>query len=154
LKKSVALVLGFVLLFSVMVGTASAATPLESSFSGVMGTPYKYGGTTSKGFDCSGFTRYVFAKFDIYLPHSSKGQASEGERVAKSDLRAGDLVFFNTGGSGISHVGIYLGDGVFVHSSTNKGVTKSRLSESYYANRYVTAARVLSDAQYNELTGN
>jgi cell wall-associated NlpC family hydrolase len=133
-----------------MVESAFAESRLEAKVDKLIGIDYDYGGTTTSGFDCSGFTMYVFSQFGIDLVHSSKGQAREGYAVAKSNLRAGDLVFFNTGGSGISHVGIYLGDGVFVHASTNHGVIKDRLSSSYYAKRYVTARRVLSTEQYKE----
>lgn len=134
-----------------MVGNASAETPLSASVNALMGTPYKYGGTTLRGFDCSGFTSYVFDGFGIELSRSSKTQALEGAWVDKSDLRPGDLVFFNTDGKSISHVGIYVGNGKFAHSATNKGVTINGLNESYYAKRYVTARRVLDDAAYEQL---
>lgn len=137
---------------SISVGSAFAETPLSSAVNEGLGTPYKYAGTTLKGFDCSGYTSWVFKKLGISLPHTSKGQAEEGEWVDKDNLRPGDLVFFDTsGGAGISHVGIYVGDGKFYHSATNKGVTVTRLSDSYYEKRYVTARRVLSDAQYNQV---
>lgn len=116
-----------------------------------LGAPYKWAGTTKKGFDCSGYTSFVFAKFDIDLPHTSKGQAGLGTTVALDDLRPGDLVFYNTDGKGISHVGIYVGDGKFYHSATNKGVTVTKLSDSYYTKRFVTAKRILSDEQYQTL---
>jgi lipoprotein Spr len=125
---------------------------MDKAVDELVGTPYRWAGTTTKGFDCSGFTSYLFDEFGIDLPHSSKSQNSEGYWVDKSDLRKGDLVFFNTDGSGISHVGMYLGNGEFVHSATNQGVVKNKLSESYYAKRYVSARRVLWDDIYNQLT--
>jgi hypothetical protein len=151
LKKAALFVFAFVLSLSFMVSSASAATELDTKIDKVLGIRYLWAGTTTKGFDCSGFTRYIFAQFDIDLSHSSRGQSTEGDKVAKSDLRAGDLVFFNTGGAGISHVGIYVGDGYFVHSANNAGVAKNKLSESYYAKRYVTAGRVLSDKAYAQI---
>jgi hypothetical protein len=148
LKKASLFVLALFLSFGFMVSSASAATELNTKIEKVMGVRYLTAGTTPKGFDCSGFTSYIFAQFNIDLSHSSRVQATEGEKVAKSDLRAGDLVFFETGGAGISHVGIYVGDGYFVHSASNSGVTKNKLSEKYYAKRYVTARRVMSDKAY------
>ena len=71
--------------------------------------------------------------------------------MAKDQLRPGDLVFFNTDGKGISHVGVYVGEGKFYHSATDQGVTVTKLSDSYYAKRYVTARRVLSDEQYKQV---
>jgi len=153
LKKVVALVFSLVLFLSIGAGSVFAAeSKLDETVDGLIGTPYKFAGTTTNGFDCSGFTSYVFEQFGIDLPHSSKSQDQEGYWVDKSDLRKGDLVFFNTDGKGISHVGIYLGDGEFIHSATNHGVVKNKLSESYYAKRYVSARRVLWDDIYNQLT--
>lgn len=152
MKKAVVFVLSFVVLLAIHTGSAFAATPLNKTVGDLMGTPYKWAGTTTSGFDCSGFTSYVFSQFGIDLPHSSKAQDGEGYWIKKEDLRPGDLVFFNTDGKGVSHVGIYVGDGMFVHSATDKGVIKSSLDESYYSKRYVAARRVLWDEIYTQLT--
>lgn len=107
------------------------------------GAKYRRGGTSRGGFDCSGFTRYVFAKYGVKLPHSSAAQAKLGKPIAKSELQAGDLVFFQTYSRGISHVGIYIGDRRFVHAATyGRGVTVDSLDSSYYAPRYRGARRV------------
>lgn len=151
MKKFLGFAVSVALFCSFQVGSAFAETPLSQAVNEELGTPYKWAGTTTKGFDCSGYTSFVFAKFDIDLPHTSKGQAGLGTTVAKDDLRPGDLVFYNTDGKGISHVGIYVGDGKFYHSATNKGVTVTKLSDSYYTKRFVTAKRILSDEQYQTL---
>lgn len=115
----------------------------------VLGTPYVWGGTTAAGFDCSGFILYLLKKFNVDdLPRTSQSQAKVGTPVAKDNLRPGDLVFFNTIGTGISHAGIYLGDNEFAHSSSSKGVRISKLSDSYYKGRYVTARRVVDEKNY------
>jgi murein DD-endopeptidase / murein LD-carboxypeptidase len=141
----------FVMLFSFS-NVALADSPLDMTIEELIGTSYKHGGTTKKGFDCSGFTQYVFKSFGIDLSHSSKSQAVEGTAVKKNELRKGDLVFFKTDGKGISHVGIFLGDGKFAHSSSKHGVIIDDISEAYYVKRYVTAARILSDETYQEIT--
>lgn len=152
MKKVVVLVLSLVMFLSFEAGSAFAQTELNKTVDGLIGTPYRWAGTTEKGFDCSGFTAYVFAQFNIDLPHSSKAQNQEGYWIPQSDLRPGDLVFFSTDGKGVSHVGIYVGDGEFIHSATDKGVMKNKLSENYYAKRYVSARRVLWEDIYNQLT--
>jgi cell wall-associated NlpC family hydrolase len=108
------------------------------------GIRYRSGGTTSRsGFDCSGFTRYVYGKSGVRLPHSSRSQYGVGKLVSKSRLRSGDLVFFRTNGRGISHVGIYIGNGKFIHASNHsRGVTVDSIHSAYYSKRYVGARRV------------
>lgn len=111
-----------------------------------VGVRYLYSGTSMSGFDCSGFTQYVFGKIGVALFHSSSGQATQGTAVEKNDLKAGDLVFFDTNGghNSISHVGLYIGDNMFIHSASSSGVVISSMSESYYANRYMCARRILN----------
>jgi len=107
----------------------------------LVGVPYLFGGTSRSGFDCSGYTQYVFKGSGISLPRTAAGQFSVGSSVNRDQLQSGDLVFFSTYDSGASHVGIYIGGGSFVHAS-NSGVRTSSLSESYYASRYLGARRV------------
>lgn len=151
MKKAFIIALGLACTLAFHTGSAFAASKMDDAIDNVVGTPYKYSGTTTKGFDCSGFTMYVFEKLGIELPHSSKAQAKLGVKVAKDNLKAGDLVFFNTDGNGISHVGIYVGDGKFAHSSSSKGVIITKLSDSYYAERYVKARRVMDSDTYEKV---
>ena len=107
------------------------------------GSRYRRGGTGRGGFDCSGFTSYVFRQHGITLPRTSSAQSRVGSPVSKSDLQPGDLVFFNTRGRGVSHVAIYIGDNKIVHaSSVRTGVKVDSLSSAYYAKRYHSARRV------------
>jgi cell wall-associated NlpC family hydrolase len=107
----------------------------------LQGVPYVFGGTTRSGFDCSGFTKYVFEGSGISLPRTSYAQFDAGTAVKKDQLQPGDLVFFSTYAKGASHVGIYIGGGSFVHAS-NSGVRTTSLSDSYYSARYLGARRV------------
>ena len=114
-----------------------------------IGTPYVYGGTSlTSGVDCSGFIYSVYQDFGITLDRRSRDQINDGPRVAKEDLRPGDLVFFNTGGeSEISHVGMYIGNGEYIHSTNGaaNGVTISDINSDYALNTYVGAARILDE---------
>ncbi|MEW9701171.1 C40 family peptidase [Paenibacillus sp. SI8] len=105
-----------------------------------MGTPYAWGGTTPRGFDCSGFVRYVFEAKGIDLPRTSVAMHSEAG-TSVTDLKAGDLVFFAS--KTINHVGIYLGNDQFISSTTSRGVVVESLASAYWSARYVGAKRVL-----------
>ena len=107
-------------------------------------TPYKYGGNTESGIDCSAFTKQVFQNsIALELPRSTREQFKVGENISKYDLKFGDLVYFNTTQRSYpGHVGIYLGDDQFVHASRSLGVTVSSLSDVYYKKRFVGARRV------------
>lgn len=107
------------------------------------GVPYVFGGTTPNGFDCSGYTRYVFAQAGIYLPRTADEQFGLGRAVSYSNLQPGDLVFFTTYAPGPSHVGIYLGNGKFISSTSSRGVVVSRLDSGYWGNCYYGARRIL-----------
>lgn len=150
-KKLVTAVVGLGLLFSIGTGSAFASSSLDTTIDGLLGIDYKYGGTTTKGFDCSGFVGYVFDKFKIDLPRTSSAMYGEGSKVNRDDLRPGDLVFFNTSGKGVSHVGIYVGNNKFAHSSTSKGTRIDSLGMEYYHERYVGAKRILSETQYKNI---
>ena len=107
------------------------------------GSRYRYGGTSRGGFDCSGFTSHVYAKHGVRLPHSSRAQAGVGQRVSRDELKEGDLVLFHTTRRGVSHVGIYAGNGKFVHASSHgRGVRVDNLNAGYYSRRLVGARRV------------
>lgn len=112
-----------------------------------LGSPYRGGGRTPAGFDCSGFVNYTMSQFDIELPRSSAEMSQSGKRILKKEAKAGDLIFFNTSGGGVSHVGIVTenNDGIikFIHSSTSSGVIYSSTAENYYARTFVGINRIL-----------
>ena len=106
------------------------------------GTKYRYGGTTKKGIDCSSFTGLLMGSvFGFTLPRTARQQYEICSKLKKDDMLEGDLVFFNTRG-GVSHVGIYLGDGYFVHSSSSAGVTINSLNENYYSRKFIGGGRI------------
>lgn len=110
-----------------------------------LGTRYVYGGASAGGFDCSGFTMYVYSQLGISLPHGATPQLNYGTSVSRSDLQPGDLVFFSDYGYAASHVGIYVGDGQFIHASSSSSngycVCVSSLTSGYYDSHYAGARR-------------
>lgn len=122
---------------------ASTKSKLERQYKLYKGTPYRYGGTTKKGFDCSGFVGKVYKDaLKIQLPRTTKQIATKGRKVSKKNLKVGDLLFFRPTRR-YRHVGIYMGNGYFMHSSTSKGVIKSRLDNVYWKKKYKQARRIL-----------
>jgi peptidoglycan DL-endopeptidase LytE len=111
----------------------------------MMNVPYKFGGTTFAGIDCSAYVQKVFSFVDILIPRSAREQFKVGQPVAKSSLAEGDLVFFRTYARFPSHVGIYLGDNLFIHASAKtRSVSIENLSLPYYAKRYIGARRMIA----------
>ncbi len=122
-------------------GSASDIINYAATF---LGSPYVWGGTTpNPGFDCSSFVQYSFAHFGISLPRVTWDQYNQGVAVSKANLQAGDLVFFSTYQEGPSHVGIYIGNGMMIDDE-NRGVIYSSINNSYYANKFVGARRVIN----------
>lgn len=109
-----------------------------------LGVPYRYAGNTARGVDCSGLVGAIFRKFRLTLPRRASELFRKGRGVARGELQPADLVFFsNTAGPGISHVGIYVGETRFVHSSTRAGVVISSLDDDYYARHYAGARMLI-----------
>jgi cell wall-associated NlpC family hydrolase len=109
---------------------------------GWLGTRYCMGGTTKRCIDCSAFTQSFYsALYNTTIPRTARNQYAAAQRVSKSELQEGDLVFFNTRG-GISHVGVYLQNNKFVHASSSKGIMISDLSDSYWSQRFISAGKL------------
>ena len=122
--------------------SASSSSTLVNIAHSYIGSPYSYGGTTAAGFDCSGFTQRVFSDAGSSLPRTTSGQFNVGAAVDKGNLQPGDLVFFNTNGKGVSHVGVYIGSSNFIHASLSKGVMISSIYDPHYwGSRYIGARR-------------
>ncbi|RPF42685.1 LysM domain-containing protein [Thermodesulfitimonas autotrophica] len=111
----------------------------------LLGIRYRWAGESpATGFDCSGFTKHVFGRFGVALPHSAAAQYSCGVPVARAELMPGDLLFFHTSGSGIDHAAIYCGDGRFIHASSCGGCVRvDALTEPYWSSHLVGARRLL-----------
>lgn len=106
------------------------------------GTPYRLGGTTKKGIDCSAFSQYLFvAVYGISLPRTAREQYKLSSRISRTELKEGDLIFFNTRG-GVSHVGVYLQNNKFVHASTSGGVMISDIFDEYWVRRFIGVGRL------------
>ena len=123
-------------------GTADGYA-LSSTALSLRGAPYRNGGGDPKGFDCSGFVRYVYEQHGVAMPRAVKEQFRVGRTVARDRLEAGDLVFFSTVAPGASHVGIVIGGDQFIHAPSERGVVRvENLSTQYWASRYVGAKRI------------
>ena len=128
--------------------TSNSASKVISYAKKLLGKPYVWGAQGPNGFDCSGFTYYVFNNSaGITLPRTSSAQSKYGKSVSKSNLKAGDLIFFDTVGpnnGAVTHVGLYIGNGQFIHAASGQGkVVINNLNSSYYVKAYVNARRVL-----------
>ena len=123
---------------------ASNQQKLEAQYNVYKGTKYKYGGTDKRGFDCSGFTQTVYQNaFDITLPRTTSEMKKMGKKVSKNQLKPGDLVFFKPSNK-YNHVGIFISENTFIHSSTSKGVIKSKMDNIYWNKKYKYAKRILN----------
>ncbi|WP_096225854.1 C40 family peptidase [Geobacillus sp. FJAT-46040] len=122
---------------------AANKTRLIAEAKKLVGTPYRYGGTTPKGFDCSGFVYYTYKKVGVTLPRTSREMYKKGTYVNKSQLQPGDLVFFDTSKQtkGVSHVAIYIGNNQVIHA-VSRGVKIDSLNSSYWKTKYIGAKRL------------
>jgi len=128
-------------------GTSDLGQQLVAYAKRFLDSPYVYGGTSPSGFDCSGFVGYVYKHFGISLERTAADQSEQGTRVTKDNLQPGDLIFFDTNGghNNISHVGMYIGNGKFIHAESYRyGVTITDLYEDYYVNSYMRARRIIN----------
>ncbi len=107
------------------------------------GVPYVFGGTNPRGFDCSGYIWYVFSQAGINLPRSADEQYAIGKSVSKKNLKPGDLVFFQTYTSGVSHSGLYIGNNQFISATSSRGVAIANIDDSYWGSRYIGAKRIM-----------
>ena len=123
---------------------SNATLKLAKLLAEEMGKPYKWGGPGPNGYDCSGLVYSIFGKLGISLPRTAREQATMGTYVSKDELQYGDLVLFARDGKNIHHVGIYVGDGVMVHSpQTGDVVRKTTIMSGYYERCYYTARRII-----------
>lgn len=156
MKKSI--ITASIILFFSLIITAEIPSPevrirhnIIETAKKYIGTKYRYGGTNANGFDCSGFVMFVYGKYQIKLPHSSKSQYRKAKIVTKKNARPADLVFFSTYRPGPSHVGIYLGDNKFIHSpSSGKTVKISKLTNSYYKKRFLGFGSLIDESVLEE----
>lgn len=132
--------------YAVLMNTEVESLPSKELLEAVdewYGVRYRVGGNTKTGVDCSGFTVAVFtAAYGLAIPRISREQYRISQKLSTTELQEGDLVFFNTNGRGVSHVGVYLGNNKFIHASVSRGVMVNDLFEPYYLKRYVGGGRI------------
>lgn len=148
LIRPIALLIAFSLALTACGGApkradANRATRAADIAQQFIGKPYRYGGETPAGFDCSGLVHYSFSRVGVEVPRTTGELARDGRRIARSQIRKGDLLFFNQDGKRSSHVAIYLGDETFVHApSSGKRVRRDRLGDPYWRKHFAGARRV------------
>lgn len=121
---------------------AAIIAKLNQQYDNWRHTPYRMGGQSKKGIDCSAFVQQTYAtQFNKGLPRTTKQQANIGNKISRDALQAGDLVFFKTGWRS-RHVGVYIGNGYFIHASKSKGVTRTALNNPYWQSRYWQSRRI------------
>lgn len=122
--------------------TTTIAKVLVAQYNQWKGTPYKLGGNSRSGIDCSAFVQKTYSqRFGLYLPRTTSAQIQSGKRVYRNNLQAGDLIFFKTSGNRVLHVGIYVEQNIFLHASTSQGVILSSLKNRYWHRHYWIAIR-------------
>jgi cell wall-associated NlpC family hydrolase len=145
-SSSIELASSVQLKYAILMNTEVENLPSKSLLDNVdewYGVRYRTGGNSKSGVDCSGFTVAVYASvYGFALPRVSRDQYRLSRKISTTELQEGDLVFFNTNGSGVSHVGIYLGNNKFIHASVSRGVMVSGLFEPYYIQRFIGAGRI------------
>ncbi|MEW9109091.1 MAG: C40 family peptidase [Cytobacillus gottheilii] len=158
MRQKFSKVILLVLIFSVLPFTTAFAQSSQEEIIKIakaqLGVPYLYGGTTPRGFDCSGFVLYVFGKAGYDLPRTSSSQYHAGTKVAKKNLQPGDLVFFERTYSkaGITHAGIYIGNNEFISATSSSGIKIDSLSSSYWGPKYYGATRILADEGFSDVS--
>lgn len=129
----------------VLTGAAAGRHQVVAAAKWALGSPYVFGGASLSGFDCSGLALFAYQKAGITLPHAAAQQAAMGTAVLRANLQPGDLIFFDTEGGGVSHEGVYIGNGTFIQaeSGTVQKVVETSLSNPYWSRVYVTARRFI-----------
>ncbi|OMP66612.1 C40 family peptidase [Domibacillus epiphyticus] len=155
-KKAVTALLAAIMLFTLSPLTtfkteaASVGESIVAYGKKFMGVPYVFGGTTPRGFDCSGFTQYIYRNAaDISLPRTAEQQYKVGTSVSKSNLQPGDLIFYaNTYKPGISHVGVYAGGNMVLNATSSKGIALVSMNDSYWGPKYAGAKRIVNEPDW------